>query len=78
MAGMLAFILVLLIVGDSSRGALARLLVPGRDPIGLWDHRPRRAGSFLGGFILEPGATYHTLAVHHRAPPGSSAPSSAP
>ena len=34
MAGMLAFILILLIVGLIA-GALARLLVPGRDPIGL-------------------------------------------
>ncbi len=64
MPGMLAFILVLLIVGLIA-GALARLLVPGRDPIGLLGTIVLGVlGSFLGGFILNL-IEYHTLAVHH-------------
>jgi uncharacterized membrane protein YeaQ/YmgE (transglycosylase-associated protein family) len=63
MPHMLAFILVLLIVGLIA-GALARLLVPGRDPIGLLGTIVLGVlGSFLGGFILNL-IEYHTLAVH--------------
>jgi len=60
---MLAFIIVLLIVGLIA-GALARLLVPGRDPIGLLGTIVLGVlGSFLGGFILNL-VEYHTLALH--------------
>ena len=63
MPHMLAFIIVLLIVGLIA-GALARLLVPGRDPIGLLGTIVLGVlGSFLGGFILNL-IEYHTLAVH--------------
>ncbi len=63
MPHMLAFILILLIVGLIA-GALARLLVPGRDPIGLLGTIVLGVlGSFLGGFILNL-IEYHTLAVH--------------
>ena len=64
MPHMLAFIIVLLIVGLIA-GALARLLVPGRDPIGLLGTIVLGVlGSFLGGFILNL-IEYHTLAVNH-------------
>ncbi len=60
---MLAFILILLIVGLIA-GAIARLLVPGRDPIGFFGTIALGVvGSFLGGFILNL-IEYHTLAVH--------------
>jgi uncharacterized membrane protein YeaQ/YmgE (transglycosylase-associated protein family) len=60
---MLAFIVILLIVGLIA-GAIARLLVPGRDPIGfLGTIALGVVGSFLGGFILNL-IEYHTLAVH--------------
>jgi uncharacterized membrane protein YeaQ/YmgE (transglycosylase-associated protein family) len=63
MSRMLAFIIILLIVGLIA-GALARLLVPGRDPIGLLGTIILGVlGSFLGGFILNL-IEYHTLAVH--------------
>ncbi len=60
---MLGFILVLLIIGLIA-GAIARLLVPGRDPIGI----PGTillgvVGSFLGGF-LENLIEFHTLSIH--------------
>ena len=65
MPHMLAFIIVLLIVGLIA-GALARLLVPGRDPIGLLGTIVLGVlGSFLGGFILNL-IEYHAL---HRPPP---------
>ena len=64
MPHMLAFIIILLIVGLIA-GALARLLVPGRDPIGLLGTIVLGVlGSFLGGFILNL-IEYHTLTVHH-------------
>ena len=64
MPHMLAFIIVLLVVGLIA-GALARLLVPGRDPIGLLGTIVLGVlGSFLGGFILNL-IEYHTLTVHH-------------
>src|ERR1700722_7792586 len=64
MPRMLAFIIVLLFVGLIA-GALARLLVPGRDPIGLLGTIVLGVlGSLLGGFILNL-IEYHTPAVHH-------------
>jgi uncharacterized membrane protein YeaQ/YmgE (transglycosylase-associated protein family) len=63
MPGMLAFIIILLIVGLIA-GAVARLLVPGKDPIGFFGTIALGVvGSFLGGFI-ENLIQYHTLAVH--------------
>jgi uncharacterized membrane protein YeaQ/YmgE (transglycosylase-associated protein family) len=56
---MVAFIIVLLIVG-----AIARLLMPGRDPIGiLGTILLGIAGSFAGGF-LQNLIQYHTASVH--------------
>ncbi len=61
---MLFFIIVLLIIGLIV-GAIARLLVPGRDPIGLLGTIVLGiAGSFVGGF-LENLIQYHTLSVHN-------------
>ena len=59
---MLGFILVLLLVGLIA-GAIARLLVPGRDAIGV----PGTivlgvVGSFVGGF-LENLVEFHTLSI---------------
>src|ERR1700722_14951897 len=69
MPRMLAFIIILLIVGLIA-GALARLLVPGRDPIGLLGTIVLGVlGSFLGGFILNL-IEYHTPAGHHLPTPG--------
>src|SRR5690349_14314266 len=60
---MLAFIIVLLIVGLIA-GAVARLLVPGRDPIGLLGTILLGvAGSFLGGIVLNL-VEYHKLFTH--------------
>jgi uncharacterized membrane protein YeaQ/YmgE (transglycosylase-associated protein family) len=60
---MLAFIIVLLIVGLIA-GALARLLVPGRDPIGLLGTIVLGVlGSFLGGVVLNL-VEYHELFTH--------------
>lgn len=60
---MLAFIVVLLIVGLIA-GALARLLVPGRDPIGfLGTIVLGVAGSFLGGIVLNL-VEYHKVFTH--------------
>jgi uncharacterized membrane protein YeaQ/YmgE (transglycosylase-associated protein family) len=60
---MLAFIIVLLIVGLIA-GAVARLLVPGRDPIGLLGTILLGvAGSFLGGIVLNL-IEYHKLFTH--------------
>jgi uncharacterized membrane protein YeaQ/YmgE (transglycosylase-associated protein family) len=60
---MVLFIIILLIVGLIA-GAVARLLVPGRDPIGFFGTIALGVvGSFLGGFILNL-IEYHTLAVH--------------
>ena len=63
MARMVTFIIILIVVGLIA-GALARLLVPGRDPIGILGTIVLGIlGSFLGGFILNL-IEYHTLAVH--------------
>jgi uncharacterized membrane protein YeaQ/YmgE (transglycosylase-associated protein family) len=60
---MLAFIIVLLIIGLIA-GAIARLLVPGRDPIGvLGTILLGVAGSFIGGFVSNL-VEYHTLSVN--------------
>jgi uncharacterized membrane protein YeaQ/YmgE (transglycosylase-associated protein family) len=60
---MLAFIIVLLIVGLIA-GALARLLVPGRDPLGLLGTIVLGVlGSFLGGVALNV-VEYHKLFTH--------------
>ncbi len=60
---MLAFIIVLLIVGLIA-GAVARLLVPGRDPIGVIGTIVLGIiGSFVGGFVSTL-VEYHTLSVH--------------
>ena len=60
---MLAFIIVLLIIGLIA-GAIARLLVPGRDPIGLIGTIVLGiVGSFVGGFISTL-VEYHTLSVN--------------
>ena len=61
---MVAFIIVLLVVGLIA-GAIARLLVPGRDPIGLIGTIGLGVlGSFVGGF-LENLIQYHTFSVHN-------------
>ena len=60
---MLWFIIVLLVVGFIV-GAIARLLMPGRDPIGvLGTILLGVAGSFVGGF-LQNLIQYHSLSVH--------------
>jgi uncharacterized membrane protein YeaQ/YmgE (transglycosylase-associated protein family) len=60
---MVGFIIVLLIVGLIV-GAIARLLMPGRDPIGcLGTIALGIAGSFVGGF-LQNLIEHHSLSVH--------------
>jgi uncharacterized membrane protein YeaQ/YmgE (transglycosylase-associated protein family) len=60
---MVAYIIVLLIAGLIV-GAIARLLVPGRDPIGVFGTIVLGiVGSFVGGF-LENLVQYHRFAVH--------------
>ena len=60
---MVGFIIVLLIVGFIV-GAIARLLMPGRDPLGILGTIALGvAGSFVGGF-LQNLVQYHTLSVH--------------
>ena len=59
---MLIFIIVLLIVGFIV-GAIARLLMPGRDPIGILGTIALGVvGSFVGGFLQL--IEYHSLSVH--------------
>ena len=66
---MVLFILVLLIVGFIV-GAIARLLMPGRDPIGVVGTIVLGiAGSFVGGF-LQNLIEHHTLTVHSFHPVG--------
>jgi uncharacterized membrane protein YeaQ/YmgE (transglycosylase-associated protein family) len=61
---MLAFILVLIVIGLIA-GLIARLLVPGRDDIGiLGTILLGIVGSFVGGF-LQRLVEGHTLEVHH-------------
>ena len=64
LADMVTFIIALLVVGLIA-GAIARLLVPGRDPIGLIGTIVLGVlGSFVGGF-LENLIQYHTFSVHN-------------
>ncbi len=66
---MLEFIIILLIIGLIA-GAIARLLVPGRDPIGLLGTIALGVlGSFVGGFLLNL-IFYHTLSIHRLRPTG--------
>jgi uncharacterized membrane protein YeaQ/YmgE (transglycosylase-associated protein family) len=59
----LIFIIWLCIIGLVI-GAIARLLLPGRDPIGIFGTILLGiVGSFVGGF-LENLVKYHTLSVH--------------
>jgi uncharacterized membrane protein YeaQ/YmgE (transglycosylase-associated protein family) len=66
---MVAFIIVLLIVGFIV-GAIARLLMPGRDPLGILGTIVLGiAGSFVGGY-LQNLWEYHSLSVHGFHPVG--------
>jgi uncharacterized membrane protein YeaQ/YmgE (transglycosylase-associated protein family) len=66
---MVTFIIVLLIVGFIV-GAIARLLMPGRDPIGIFGTIVLGVvGSFVGGF-LQYLVQYHSLNVHNFHPVG--------
>jgi uncharacterized membrane protein YeaQ/YmgE (transglycosylase-associated protein family) len=61
---MLTYIVILIIVGLIA-GAIARLLVPGRDPIGVFGTILLGiAGSFVGGFLWNL-IEYHKLAPRH-------------
>jgi uncharacterized membrane protein YeaQ/YmgE (transglycosylase-associated protein family) len=60
---MVTFIIVLVIVGLIA-GAIARLLLPGRDPIGVFGTIVLGIlGSFVGGF-LQNLVQHHTLSIH--------------
>ena len=66
---MVLFIIVLLIVGFFV-GAIARLLMPGRDPIGILGTIALGiVGSFVGGFLWNL-VEYHTVNVHSFHPVG--------
>jgi uncharacterized membrane protein YeaQ/YmgE (transglycosylase-associated protein family) len=66
---MLAFIVILLVIGLIA-GAIARLLLPGRDPIGLLGTIALGVlGSFVGGF-LQNLIFYRTLAIDRIHPAG--------
>ncbi len=66
---MVAFVIVLLVVGFIA-GAIARLLMPGRDPLGILGTIVLGiAGSFVGGF-LQNLVEYHSLRVHGFHPVG--------
>ena len=66
---MIAVITILLVAGLIV-GAIARLLVPGRDPIGILGTIVLGiVGSFVGGF-LENLIQYHTLSIHSFRPTG--------
>jgi len=66
---MATFIIVLIIVGLIA-GLVARLIVPGRDRIGiLGTILLGIAGSFVGGFIWNL-VDYHRVAPHHFHPAG--------
>lgn len=66
---MIAFIIVLLVVGLIV-GAIARLLMPGRDPIGLVGTIVLGiVGSFVGGF-LQNLVEFHSLSIHSFHPVG--------
>jgi uncharacterized membrane protein YeaQ/YmgE (transglycosylase-associated protein family) len=60
---MVTFIIILILIGLLA-GAVARLVVPGRDPMGiLGTILLGIAGSFVGGFIWNL-IQYHRLAPH--------------
>ena len=62
--GMVAFVIILIVVGLFV-GLIARLLVPGRDNIGLLGTILLGiVGSFVGGFLWEL-VEYHHLETHH-------------
>jgi len=66
---MLFFIIMLLIIGFIV-GAIARLLMPGRDPMGVFGTIALGiVGSFVGGF-LQNLFQYHQLSVHAFHPVG--------
>jgi uncharacterized membrane protein YeaQ/YmgE (transglycosylase-associated protein family) len=66
---MVAFIIILILVGLVA-GAVARLVVPGRDPIGILGTIVLGiVGSFVGGFIWNL-IQYHRLAPHKFHPAG--------
>jgi uncharacterized membrane protein YeaQ/YmgE (transglycosylase-associated protein family) len=66
---MLTYIIVLILIGLLA-GAVARLLVPGRDPIGIIGTILLGiAGSFLGGFIWDL-IEYGRLETHKFHPAG--------
>jgi uncharacterized membrane protein YeaQ/YmgE (transglycosylase-associated protein family) len=66
---MVVFIIVLLIVGLIV-GAIARLLMPGRDSFGIFGTIVLGiVGSFVGGF-LQNLVEYHQLSVHSFHPVG--------
>ena len=66
---MVTFIITLLVVGFIV-GAIARLLMPGRDPIGILGTIVLGVvGSFVGGF-LQNLIDYHSLSVHSFHPVG--------
>src|SRR5215472_8299821 len=68
---MVTFIIVLLIVGFIA-GAIARLLMPGRDPLGILGTIALGvAGSFAGGFLANL-VEHHSLSVHGSHPAGLS------
>ena len=63
-AAMVGFIIILIVVGLIA-GAVARLLVPGRDPIGLIGTIVLGiVGSFLGGFLEEVIFQHHVSTKH--------------
>lgn len=66
---MVTFIIILIIIGLIA-GAVARLLVPGRDPIGIFGTILLGiVGSFVGGF-LQNLIQYHNLSIHSFHPVG--------
>jgi uncharacterized membrane protein YeaQ/YmgE (transglycosylase-associated protein family) len=66
---MVTFIIVTLIVGFFV-GAIARLLMPGRDPLGILGTMVLGVvGSFVGGFLLNLIGN-HSLSVHSFHPVG--------
>ena len=66
---MLAFIVILIVIGLIA-GAIARLLLPGRDPMGLLGTIALGVlGSFVGGF-LQNLLFYHTMSIHLIHPVG--------
>ena len=66
---MITFIIVTLIVGFFV-GAIARLLMPGRDPLGILGTIVLGVvGSFVGGFLLNL-IDNHSLSVHSFHPVG--------